>query len=329
MLYGSSVEEDARRRDFSCNALYLDPLTDELRDPEGGMRDLEARRLRTVGEAAARFAEDGLRLMRMARFEAALDLAPAPGLHEAARTARNALRGVSPERVRAELVRIFEEQRSERALEVLHDCGILEHALPRWSHSASGSRPEAAVFAARRTALSQLPQPPGPELGLAVLLEVDPLGPGGEAAISASRELAEELRLSRDEREACVSLWGARRAFAGLVEPSASRSARIRRLREPWGRAALRLGRAWAIAAGLPPDPFDALEAWAATLGPQDLAPEPWIRSEDLRATGIPPGPEWGKLLREAEDRQLDGELETRAAALAWLARRVRESRAD
>src|SRR5262245_13356451 len=64
--FGTSLEEDAARRDFTCNALYLDPLSDEFRDPTGGLDDLELRRLRCVGDPARRFAEDGLRLLRLA-----------------------------------------------------------------------------------------------------------------------------------------------------------------------------------------------------------------------------------------------------------------------
>jgi tRNA nucleotidyltransferase/poly(A) polymerase len=112
VAYGSSLEGDARRRDFTCNALYLDPLADEFRDPEGGLEDLRAGRLCAVGDAAERFREDGLRLIRMARFAARLDLEPAPELVAAARAEAGALEGVSPERTLGELERIFSGPRS-------------------------------------------------------------------------------------------------------------------------------------------------------------------------------------------------------------------------
>src|SRR6185503_18536023 len=66
--YGATLEEDASRRDFTCNALYLDPLSDELCDPQEGLADLRSALLRCVGDPAARFAEDGLRILRLARF---------------------------------------------------------------------------------------------------------------------------------------------------------------------------------------------------------------------------------------------------------------------
>lgn len=323
--YGSSVEEDARRRDFTCNALYLDPLSGELRDPEGGLADLGDRRLRTVGDAGRRFSEDGLRLVRMARFEAALDLEPADGLHDAARGARGALRGVSAERVHAELARIFTGPRSARALGVLQECRILELLLPRWHELAHGAESREEVWDARLEALNGVEDPPGAELGLAVLLEVDPLGPGGEPALERGEEIAMDLRVSRAEREACRALWRLRRELAALARDGGSRAARIRALREPEGPRALALARAWASARGESTDAYGALEKWWRSLSPDELAPVQWITSADLAEAGLEPGARWGELLREAEERQLEGELATRAAALDWLARRLRE----
>ena len=116
VAYGRTLEEDARRRDFTCNALYLDPLSDELRDPEGGLADLEARHLRCVGEARARFREDGLRLLRMARFAGSLDLEIDAATLAAARGEADSLVGVSAERVVGELRRAFSRPGGARAL---------------------------------------------------------------------------------------------------------------------------------------------------------------------------------------------------------------------
>ena len=105
VTFGSSPEEDATRRDFTCNALYLDPLDGTVLDPTGGLADLEAGRLACVGDPAQRFAEDGLRIVRMARFAGQLGLEPTEATRAGALASLDALRGVSPERVRAELER--------------------------------------------------------------------------------------------------------------------------------------------------------------------------------------------------------------------------------
>src|SRR5688572_25680129 len=68
--FSSRLEEDAARRDFTANALYLDPLSDELVDPTGGLADLQSGRLRCVCAPSERFADDGLRMLRPTRLEA-------------------------------------------------------------------------------------------------------------------------------------------------------------------------------------------------------------------------------------------------------------------
>ncbi|MFT7541348.1 MAG: tRNA nucleotidyltransferase/poly(A) polymerase, partial [Gammaproteobacteria bacterium] len=99
VLYGTSMDEDAQRRDFTCNALYLDPLTDEISDVVGGLGDLENGVLRTVGDPVGRFREDGLRLLRMARFAAAYGLEIEGDTWAGARDSLDALVGISRERV--------------------------------------------------------------------------------------------------------------------------------------------------------------------------------------------------------------------------------------
>ncbi|TDJ70919.1 MAG: CCA tRNA nucleotidyltransferase [Planctomycetota bacterium] len=321
VTYGSSVEEDASRRDFTCNALFLEPLRDEFRDPAGGLADLAAGILRTVGDSAERFREDGLRLLRMARFQAAIDLAPAPGLHAAARAERDALRGVSAERVLHELERVFTGPRSAMALRILDDCGLLERALPRWRETAAAGGEWTAVQAARLAVLDALPDPPGLELGLAALLEVEPLGPGSDAALAAGAELARLLRTSRATGDALAKRWTGRRALARAAAAGATRAERIRAVREPWYADALALARAWGQCSGEPTAPLDQLAEWRATLAEPDLFPAPFLHSDDLAQAGIARGPEWGRLLREAETLRLEGAWSTREEALAWLRR--------
>jgi len=310
----SSVEEDAARRDFTVNALYLDPLTGEVADPCGGLDDLRAGALRAVGDAERRFAEDGLRLLRMARLASALDLVTAPGLLEAARASVAALEGVSPERVREELARIFAGPRSAAALELLDGVGLLELALPGWEAR------EVLGWGARRVAWDALPDPPGEPLGWALLLEGDPLGSGEAPVREADLARLDRLRPSRALRGAVEFLWRWRRPLVELAQAGESRAARIRILRQPGWEDALALARAWVSAAGGDPAPLEALAAWRRELPEEDLRPQALVTSADLRAAGIAPGPRMGELLREAEDLQLEGRMTTPAQADAWLA---------
>ncbi|HVS18199.1 MAG TPA: CCA tRNA nucleotidyltransferase [Planctomycetota bacterium] len=310
--WGTSVEEDAARRDFTVNALYLDPLADELADPEGGLADLEARRLRCVGEPARRFREDGLRLLRLGRFAAGLDFEVEQHTLEAARAERHALAGVSGERVAEELRRVLARPRARRAFELFDDLGLLDEALP-------GVVADPAERALRWRVLGRLEPAPGFEEGLILLAEVGSDG-GRDAAAGFER-----LHLSREESRTVARL-GELLAALRTLPPDAGRATRVRLVRDPlWPRAA-RLARAlFAERGAAEADPAPLL-AFAASLAPGDLSPAPFVTSDDLARSGLPRGPQWGRVLEEAESLQLEGELASREAALAWLAGRVAAS---
>ena len=302
--WGTTVEEDAARRDFTVNALYLDPLADELADPEGGLSDLEARRLRCVGEPARRFREDGLRLLRLGRFAAALDFEVEAHTLEAARAERHALAGVSGERVAEELRRVLARPRARRALELYDGLGLLDEALP-------GVVADPAERALRWRVLGRLEPAPGFEEGLALLAE------GG-----AFEGTLHRLHLSRDETRT-VGRLGQLLADLRALPGDAGRARRIRLVRDPlWPRAA-RLAAALFAERGAPEADPAALVAFARGLSREELAPQPLLTSADLAASGLPRGPEWGRVLEEVETLQLERELESRELALAWLAGRV------
>jgi len=322
--FGSSVEEDAARRDFTCNALYLDPLVDEVRDPTGGLADLEKGRLRCVGVARERFEEDGLRLVRLARFAAQLGLEPDPEALAAARAAAPTLSRISVERVLQELERIFALGHPARAIELLAQCELLERVCAVDALRPTDLAPDEALTL-RLSALTFLGSAPGLAAGLAVLLDPspgDPLGRPGDFE-RAFAEL-ERLRPARDTRREVGDLWRLEVAtlalFAGAL---ASRAQRVRLVRKPtWEQAAHVLG-AWLAARGEDPSELRALAEFAASLTPAEREPEPLVTSADLERAGVPRGRAWGQLLEEAEERQIDGELTTRKDALAWLAARA------
>lgn len=139
VVFADRPEIDARRRDFTCNALYLDPLSGEMVDPSGGAKDLRGGVLRTVGEPGARFREDGLRLLRMARFLARFAMRPAPGLLDAARAEGGSLEGVAPERVLDELQKICRGPAAGRALGILDVADLARRVVPGWGARNGGA----------------------------------------------------------------------------------------------------------------------------------------------------------------------------------------------
>lgn len=316
--YSTSAAIDALRRDFTCNALYLDPLTDQLLDPENGWADLDAGVLRAIGEAQARFHEDGLRLLRMARFEARYGLRAAPGLHEAARAARGLLPGLSAERVLGELEKAFAGPAPAHFLAVLEECDLWEPALSRFT---AAEAPEA-----RRTriaAVAALGPGPGTALGLAALLRQTP-EPAGSGHGNASEGL-EQLRVSKALRLEVLELIAGAQHLDQSTPGEGPRADDIRVLRRGTWPETLRLARAWSVARGQAPTRAEELETWRRAAGPQELQPEALLRSTDLDQLEVPRGPAWGRLLQRAEDEQLEGRVHTREQALAWLRAQLAE----
>jgi tRNA nucleotidyltransferase/poly(A) polymerase len=121
---GGGLPDDLRLRDFTINALALCPGAAAPLDPCGGLPDLAAGRLRAVGSAAERLAEDPLRALRAARLVAELDLAVDPELERALPAVAPALADVAAERVRAELERALVAPRAGRAIALLRRTGL-------------------------------------------------------------------------------------------------------------------------------------------------------------------------------------------------------------
>ncbi len=131
------VTLDLARRDFTVNAIAWDPLRAELVDPFRGREDLANRVLRAVGDPAQRFAEDGLRILRGARFAATLEFDLDPATEAAMEGAIEVFRKVSAERVRDEWMKAMKARRPSRAFAVMHRRGVLGVVLPE-AVAASG-----------------------------------------------------------------------------------------------------------------------------------------------------------------------------------------------
>jgi len=149
----TTLEEDARRRDFTCNALLRNLHSGELYDPLGnGLEDLKAKVLRTPLEPQATFYDDPLRMLRAVRFRWQLGFTPAPGLYEAIHETKERLAIISAERIRDELFKMLLLESAPDALQDLMDLELLDifaaelramvdveqgsyHHLDVWKHS--------------------------------------------------------------------------------------------------------------------------------------------------------------------------------------------------
>ncbi|MCS6898461.1 MAG: HD domain-containing protein [Myxococcales bacterium] len=128
--YLTEITEDLARRDFTVNAIAFDLDTHTLVDPFGGLRDLERRVIRAVGVPAERFAEDGLRALRAARFVATLEASLDPATEAAIGQTLDTFRKVSPERVHDEWIKTMKARFPSRAFHVMLRTGILDITCP-------------------------------------------------------------------------------------------------------------------------------------------------------------------------------------------------------
>lgn len=134
VAFTASLHEDLARRDFTMNAMAWRPARDgrhgELVDPFGGRRDLDARLLRAVGDADARFKEDALRMLRAVRFATLLDLRIEPETADAIRRNAALTAALSGERIQQELTKMLAAERPSAALRLLSELGVLAVICP-------------------------------------------------------------------------------------------------------------------------------------------------------------------------------------------------------
>ncbi|HEY1431276.1 MAG TPA: CCA tRNA nucleotidyltransferase [Stellaceae bacterium] len=258
---------DAARRDFTINAIFLDP-DGTVHDPMAGLADLRARRVRFVGDPATRIAEDVLRILRYYRFEARFGTGLGdPPARAACRAMANLLPTLSNERVARELVMLLETSDPVGVLEMMREDGVLPIVLP-----------EAQRFDRLRHLIAIEPET-DPLRRLAALIEVD-----GAGAIS----LAERLRFSnawRDRLQGLAPPWDIRPA----ADTSAQRRALYRLGAERYRDIALLLTAEGAMSR----DRFAELIALSRDWTPPVFS----LTGRDVTALGIPPGPQVGRLL--------------------------------
>jgi len=332
---------DACRRDFTINGLFYDPVRKTLHDWVGGQADLRARLIRTIGPPARRFAEDHLRLLRAVRLAAQLDFALEPGTFAALKANAAKIQGISPERIREELIKLFHPPHAARGLELLRQSGLLEQVLPEIAATVACEQspdfhPEGTVFNHLRLMLAQMPPAPAPALPWAVLLHdvAKPLTAApdpqtgtthfyGHERIGAelAARVLERLRFPRRQIEEVVK---AVRGHMQFKDAPQMRTATLRRLLlRPTFALELELHRLDCLGSNGRLDVYHFLVAQAKALAQQPRIRPPLLKGADLLALGMKPGPAMGALLAEIREKQLQDELKTPAQARRWARERI------
>lgn len=297
VAFGGTWEDDARRRDFTINALYAD-ASGSVHDPLGGLGDLEARRVRFVGDARERIREDYLRILRFFRFTAEYSEGPfdREGVSAAIRE-RRGLALLSRERIRAELLRILVARRAPDAIESMDEAGLLLLLLGGVSR-----RHRFNLLCQLEAKLGLQPDPIYRLAALGTFIKED------------AERLSDRLRLSARESSDLAALAATPKEIIAHLE-----SGKLYALLYRLG-SRLYLGRlllAWASSTAF----FDD-KVWvaAARLEQGWERPRFPVTGGDLLARGFEPGPELGALLRQLEDRWIESGFSISREALLKFA---------
>lgn len=324
-----TAEHDAERRDFTVNALFYDPIAQKIIDYVGGVADLEAGILRTVGAPSLRFKEDRLRLLRAIRFAAVCDWKIDPATWQAIREEAPHLMCVSIERIRTEFIRTLCEAKSPRfALTLLRSSGLLAQFFPELTqlHGCLQDpiwHPEGDVWQHTVKMLELLPAKRDPDLVWSVLLHdigkpaslivaTKPDGSPwyrtpGHAAVGA--RMAEQiLRRFKESNDRIERVTIAVRQHMQFVEIQKMRPSSLRKtLGRPTIKLELALHRLDCLSSHSKLDLYNFAQEKLAQYANEPILPPPALTGRDLVAMGYKPSPAIGRILKKAYTAQLEG----------------------
>ena len=334
----SSPEEDAKRRDFTINGMFYDPVAEEVIDFVGGRADIAAKLVRAIGDPAERLAEDRLRMLRAVRFATVLDYKIDNGTWKALVANAPSINQISAERIRDELVRVLTSPNRVRGWDLLDSSGLMRVILPeidamKGCLQPEQFHPEGDVFQHTRLMLQFLPEKVSVPLVFSVLLHdvakprtatVDETGRirfSGHDRLGAemTEEIMRRLRFSGAEIEATVEMVRQHMVFKDVPK---MREAKLKRfMARPTFDDEIELHRVDCEGSHRMLDNYEFLLRKREEFANEPIIPRPLVRGDDLIALGLKPGPKFGEILEAAETQQLEGKLRTREEALEWVKR--------
>lgn len=264
IAYADSWAEDAARRDFTINALYAHPETLEIDDFFGGIDDLEARRVRFIGNAQERILEDHIRILRYFRFQSRFAGGAEECTLEVCSNLANLLANISVERIVKDLTKILELDNADSAIKMMEDTGVLPIILPEAPEGASERLRDLIAQEAFQNAQ------PNVTRRLAALI-----APDGAIA----KNVSERLKLSKNQ--------GKRLALAAERSPDDQSYPFAAAYRYGYESACDRL-----LLSGSSIAPLDE---WTIPKFP--------LTGGEIIALGIPAGPQISQLMKSIEDR--------------------------
>ncbi len=346
VVYAKSPQEDVKRRDFTINALLLDPETNEILDFVGGRDDLRAGMIRAIGNAEARFREDKLRMIRAVRFAARFRYAIEESTFAAIVKLAPEIRQVSAERIRDELTKLLTEGQARRGFELLDETRLLPELLPEISRMKGVEQPpqfhpEGDVWIHTLLMLEQLQPKCSPTLAWGVLLHdvgkpptfKPPSGPGGrirfdehaEVGTRMAEEICRRLRFSNEDTAQIAALVANHMRFKDVPQMKPATLKRFVRL--DGFEEHMELHRLDCLSSHRNLDNYEFMRRFVAETPPEQVRPPRLLTGDDLVRMGFKPGPAFKAILEAVEEAQLDGTLSTHEDALQLVQARFAPAR--
>lgn len=329
----STPQEDAKRRDFTINGMFFDPIKEELFDYVGGEKDLKLGILRTIGTPYDRFSEDYLRMLRAVRFAVRFDFEIDAATWEALSELSFHIKEISAERIFTELNKMLIGPNPSKAIRMLRDCGLLKEILPEINVMVGVEQPrefhEHDVFDHTMKVLDGIGENPSEVLAWSALLH-DVGKPSTQVFADRIRfnghdkegaEMAEvilrRLKVSKNLMEEVIECVGNHMHFIAVQE---MRKAKLKRLlsRETI-EDELKLHKADCNASHGTLDNYNFMREKQTEFEKEGVKPDPLLMGKHLIKAGLRPGPDFGDILTSSYDAQLEGEITTTEEALEWL----------
>ncbi|MBT3865272.1 CCA tRNA nucleotidyltransferase [Candidatus Peregrinibacteria bacterium] len=344
----TNAKEDAHRRDFTINALFYDPTTDEIFDYTDGQKDMKEKLVRFIGDPEERIKEDHLRLLRAVRFKNNFDFQYHPDTYQAVKKHAHLITKISKERIRDELSKMIMGDNADQGFEELLEIGLLDHILPEAVKMKGVGQPsiyhhEGDVWDHSKLALKNL-----------TLEEADP----DPLPVEISQNLRWATFFHDIGKPETFTYDEERIRFDGHAEKGAEIATSImKRLKFPkkdikrvaWliehhmmvvplMEMSKKRQRAWFLKEGFP-ELLEVYRADALGIDPIDLSayheikrlykheiaelklmPKQLISGDEIIKTlKIPSGKKVGTILADIKEKQLEGKLKTKEDALKYL----------
>lgn len=330
----TSVEQDAKRRDFTVNGLYFDPEKNMILDFVGGERDIGAKIIQTIGDPEDRFLEDHLRMLRAVRFSVQLGFALEQRTLEAVKRHAKLIGKVSAERIRDEFCKILTSANPAQGMRLLDSTGLITHFLPEMEtlkgvEQPPEYHPEGDVFVHTLLLLEALSSAPM-ELAMGALLHdiakpatfvraVDRIRFHGHDKLGAemTKKICKRLAFPNSQTDLISALVAEHLRFKDAFQMKKSTLRRFFALDR--FDLHLELHRLDCLASHKNLDAYEYCRKKLAEFSALPAPPEKLITGADLLELGFKPGREMGEILRSVEDAILEGMLHTKEEAIDYV----------